>query len=255
MTVKGPIIKHTRRSWLKLGLLTVCLVVFYTISYCVNSFFGGYWSQPEMDGRDRYSFGLAMPTAIMWQPRFGHEAIGNLNHLGAFYTPLIRVDRRFFHPTIYLSDDEGFKKASDLPTSKVHPFWRDEHRTSIAAEVHPVEPRHALECKLRLAGSDLPRTLTEIWISRELAKALGTTAPSNFTETSFEDHHTYFNRTYVRWVGQLPLVRDRDVTVFLPFQGFDSNAVGVILFQSELNTKSGVHPPRVTTVKFQYTPP
>jgi len=102
-------------------------LLIYVASYCLDSFLGGYWMKPEMDGRDRYSFGFAMPTAILWQPRVGHEALGTGDFIGAFYRLLIRVDRRFVHPPLYISDKDGFDRASNLPISSLHPHWREEY--------------------------------------------------------------------------------------------------------------------------------
>lgn len=206
--------------------------------------------QPQMDGRDRYTFGLAMPTAIMWQPRFGHEAIGHLNFLGAFYTLLIRIDRRFIHPTIYVSDDSGIEKAAHLPISKVHPLWRDDYVTDFKAITARDNSAHAIQCRLRLTGSDHPRTLTEIWISRELSKALGASAPSNFTEKSFEDYDKYHKEKYVRWTGKLPLLRDQEITLFVPTE-HPSEGTGTIRFQCELSEQSQIYSTKTAIVKLQ----
>ena len=67
----------------------------YVSIYLVNSFLGGYWTVPERDGRDKYSFGLSITDAILWQPRFGHESLGHWDYAGAVFVPLIRLDRRF----------------------------------------------------------------------------------------------------------------------------------------------------------------
>ena len=96
----------------------------YVISYCLDSFFGGYWEKPEMDGRDRYSFGLAIPTAILWQPRWGHLAIGDYDFLGMSYAPLIWLDRMCVHRTLYVADPAGFDRASHLSRGQIHPDFR-----------------------------------------------------------------------------------------------------------------------------------
>ena len=101
------------------------VVVFYVLSYGLNSILGGYWARPEMDGHDRYSFGLAMPTAILWQPRWGHQAIGRSDFLGMSYSALIWLDRRYVHPTIYLSAPDGFDRAGHLSRAQLHPNFRD----------------------------------------------------------------------------------------------------------------------------------
>ncbi len=105
--------------WVFWGILTL-----YVVSYCFDSFCGGYWAKPEMDGRDKYSFGLAMPTAILWQPWVGHQALGNSDFLGSFYAPLIWLDRRYAHPTVHISDDGGLERAIHMSRAEIHPHFR-----------------------------------------------------------------------------------------------------------------------------------
>ncbi len=235
-----------KRSWRRLSRVLVFIVLLYVTSYFVDSFCGGYWTQPEMDGRDRYSFGLAMRTAILWQPRFGHEAIGNLNYLGVFFTPLIRFDRRFIHPTLYVGDEE----VGRLPRSKVHPVWRDIYFTDFTAIASRNETAKVIECKLRLAGSNRIRTLTEIRIPRELLNALGASSPSNFTEKSFEDYEKYNKKNYIRWIGKLALRRDEDVTLIIPAQ-HPNDGTGTIRFYCELDEKSEIYSTIVSYAKLQ----
>ena len=106
--------------WVLCGALAI-----YSLSYCFNSSLGGYWVKPEMDGQERYSFGLAMPAAILWQPRWGHKALGQTDLLGVSYAPLIWLDRRCVHSTIHLSDDDGFQRVSHLARAQIHPEFRD----------------------------------------------------------------------------------------------------------------------------------
>jgi hypothetical protein len=111
-------------AWVCLGV-----VAFYAVLYCIDSSLGGYWAKPEMDGRDRYSFGLAMPTALLWQPRWGHKALGQTDLLGMAYAPLIWLDRRCVHSTIYLTDDNGLQRASHLARAQIHPDSQDMYDT------------------------------------------------------------------------------------------------------------------------------
>lgn len=212
------------------GFLTfaVCVSI-YVVSYILNSFFGGYWLIPEMDGRDRYSFGLSMPTAIMWQPRLGHEAIGNFDFLGIFYKPLIRFDRKFVHTTIYLSEDDGEKTISNLKIAQVHPHWRDEYATKVTAIGIRDESGQVIRCTFRYTGSDHPREIAEIKIRKELAKAWGVSPPSGFVEKSFEDYQKYQQEHYVRWVGKLALPKDQDVILAIPMKQ-PKAGVGRIVF-------------------------
>lgn len=67
-----------------------------------------------------------MTVAIMWQPRLGHNALGQLDYLGAFFGPLISLDRAWIHPTHYMFDDGFDAWLRALPPSKVHPKFREE---------------------------------------------------------------------------------------------------------------------------------
>ena len=193
--------------------------------------------RPEMDGRDRYTFGLAIPTAILWQPRFGYLALAPHDSLGAIYAPLIRIDRRFFHPTIYIFDDEKDTKASSLPIFKVHPFWRDAYLTRFRATALPIDEKRVIECNLLLTGTRRPHELTELRISRELVMALGVTAPTNFTQLDWTDHQSWRSNRYVRWVGKVPLVTNQNTTLLIPIQRFDGRATGEIWFTCEDESK------------------
>jgi len=208
---------HRWKEGIRKGVLCVSVCVFvYGTSYIPNSFFGGYWIIPEMDGRNRWSFGLAMMDAIMWQPRFGHEAIGHLDYLGVIYKLLIRLDRKYVHPTIHLYDD-GFEKiVSGLKVSQVHPYWRDEFITKVTAVASRIESQEAIRCTLHYSGSDHPRTISEIRMPRGLAKVSELSPPASFIERDFEDYQKYEREHYIRWVGKLVLPIDQDVVLVIP---------------------------------------
>jgi hypothetical protein len=212
-----PLTRDRVRKNIRKGLLTflVCVSI-YIASYTLNSFFGGYWLVPEMDGRDRWSFGLAMMDAIMWQPRFGHEAIGRSDYLGTFYTPLIRFDRKFVHTTIHFFDKDFDQRFLNLKVSQVHPHWRDEFVTKITAAAIRNESEKTIRCTLHYTGSDHPRIISEIWMPRELAKVLEVTPPNGFIEKDFEDYQKYDTKHYIRWVGKLALLKDQDMTLAIP---------------------------------------
>jgi hypothetical protein len=169
-----------------------------------------------MDGRDRYSFGLAMPTAFMWQPRFGHEALGDVNFFGAFYTPLIRFDRKFVHPTIYLSDKNFDQKFSSLKVSQVHPHWHDDFLTKITATAREDETNKVLYCTFHYNGSDYPRAITEIKMKRALADELAVSSPDGFIQKPYEGGYQFLNTNYIHWVGKLPLSKNQDITLQFP---------------------------------------
>ena len=193
------------------SFLTFAVCVFiYVVSYILNSFLGGYWLVPEMDGRDRLGGFWALHTAIMWQPRFGHEAMGHLDYLGALYTPLIQLDRKLIHPTIYISDDKGEKKISNLKASEVHPHWRDEFLTKVTVTVTRDESNKVIQCVFRYTGSDNPREIVEIEMRRALADSMGVSPPNGFLERPYEGRSEFLKTNYVYWYGKLPLAKDRD---------------------------------------------
>ena len=186
----------------------------YFLSYVADSYFGGYWLRPEMDGRDRIVF--AMQNAVMWQPRFGHESIGHQDFLGFLYTPLLRLDRKFVHATLYTTEDAGNKKLNAMKLSQVHPYWRDEFVTRITTVGVRDEASHALRCTFHFAGADHPRAVTEIKISIELAKACDLSPPKGFAVKPLEEYQKHFMQHYIRWVGTLNPPKDQDVILTIP---------------------------------------
>ena len=102
------------------------MTLFYFVSFALNSCFGGYWNKPERDGRDRWSAGLSMPTAVLWQPRFGYWALYRSDWLGGFYAPLIRLDREFVHRSRYVTDPSFFEWSTKTTSADWHPRFRTE---------------------------------------------------------------------------------------------------------------------------------
>ena len=101
----------------------------YVVAYVLNSALGGYWLAPSRDGHFRFKQefgGFSMTVAIMWQPRFGHNALEHLDYLGFLFEPLILLDRAWVHPTHYLIDDDFDSWLKQLPPSKVHPKFRED---------------------------------------------------------------------------------------------------------------------------------
>lgn len=84
----------------------------YLGSYVAVSSAGGYdFSQ---SGRMRYGFGLSVsdvsiwhPAGVWWEPYVDVRGNGTSRGtiLGYFYSPLIRLDRRYVHPTEQLFDE------------------------------------------------------------------------------------------------------------------------------------------------------
>ena len=114
----------TPRRVRRVVLALVLLLLLYVVSFALNTYSGGYWDRPERDGHDRYSFGLSMSTAVLWQPRFGYWTPFRSDWLGTFYSPLIRLDRKFLHPTRYLSDPSFDSWVEASAVSDWHPRFR-----------------------------------------------------------------------------------------------------------------------------------
>lgn len=77
-------------------------IIIYFISYVINSNAGGYWKTPESDGSHSV-LGMELKTALLWQPRFGYQSKTETDIIGAFYYPLIKLDRVVWHRTKYLN--------------------------------------------------------------------------------------------------------------------------------------------------------
>jgi hypothetical protein len=85
-------------------LAIAALLVAYIGSYICLAFRGQwYWSQ---NGEHRYTFGLAASDVERWFPAWAHwepfrDVYGNSTSRGDlsgyFYSPLIRLDRKWFH--------------------------------------------------------------------------------------------------------------------------------------------------------------
>jgi hypothetical protein len=121
--------KKRRENFKKISKGILLAIAIYVVAYVLNSATGGYWMIPGRDGRMRFKSelgGLSMTVAIMWQPRFGHNALGQLDYLGAFFDPLISLDRAWIHPTHYMIDDGFDAWLKDLSPSRVHPQFREE---------------------------------------------------------------------------------------------------------------------------------
>lgn len=103
----------------------VSVFVFYVLSYVINSAHGGYWLEPELDGRTEKLYGIvALKTAIMWQPRYGYKVQTYTEGLGSFYAPLIFLDQHFVHKTRYLGQKGTDEWIDSLPESMIHPRFR-----------------------------------------------------------------------------------------------------------------------------------
>ncbi len=231
-------LKWRREIRKTLLVLIVCIGV-YALSYIVDSFFGGYWIVPEMDDRDRWSFGLAMHTAFLWQPYLGHEAIGHFDTLGVLYKPLIQIDRRLVHPTIYLLDTNG-SEIANLRTSQVHPYWRDEYFSKVTVTAVRDEISQTIKCTLHYANSNHPREITEIRISHQLADAMQVSAPEGFSLQALTNTYYKIVAKYdVVWTGVEPLYKDQDVIVTIPTKNPLAGAGRIVFYYARTDDSSG----------------
>lgn len=104
----------------KLIACIAIISVIYITSYIFLSLSGEY--DISMTGKIRYSFGLALIDCQKWRPKYlifyvykdvsGQLAFGDYNIGGLIYSPLIILDRTFWHKTIYYFDQEF--KESDI---------------------------------------------------------------------------------------------------------------------------------------------
>lgn len=92
-------------------LMVACLALAYVGSYVALSAAGDY--RASQTGKLRYNGRLSVTDVYHWQPRFMwwepfHNVYGRDtsrgNLAGYFYSPLIRMNRAWFHPSQYLSD-------------------------------------------------------------------------------------------------------------------------------------------------------
>src|ERR1041384_790834 len=127
---------------------TFVILFLYVISFLFNTVAGGYWLTPETGGSHKWSFGLSMPTLILWQPYFGYDAPNNTSIAGYIYLPLIALDRRLWHPTMDLINDEQeiFEKIN-FHTIKVHPRFQERPPSPEIQRRRSEERRVGKECR------------------------------------------------------------------------------------------------------------
>ena len=117
--------KPARLRFITMGFVSA--LILYIASYTIDTACGGYWGTAERDGRDKYTFGLSIPTAILWQPYFGYNAKFNSDFIGNLYSPLVAIDRFKWHRTKYVTDQSTFEWLNHEATiSDFHPSFRDE---------------------------------------------------------------------------------------------------------------------------------
>ena len=104
----------------KVTVTLILLVGLYLVTYALDSMSGGYWPKPVSGGKYTYSSGLSASTAILWQPYYGYNSPYEVTLLGRLYSPLINLDRKWWHKNKDLAEDEHeiFGKTSSL---RIHP--------------------------------------------------------------------------------------------------------------------------------------
>jgi hypothetical protein len=108
-----------------LSCLFVALLVWVAI-YIVNSYNGGYDLKFDshrvydpLEGTFKYS------VEMKWRPFMGRSDSHGTDVVGAVFSPLISLDRRFVHRSIDVNSDEGLRRVKELPLDLVHPSDRD----------------------------------------------------------------------------------------------------------------------------------
>lgn len=106
----------------KLFIYITVISVIYVISYIFLSLSGEYYI--SMTGEIRNSAGFALIDCQEWGPKFlafdvykdvsGRLALRGWNIGGLIYSPLIVIDRKFWHKTIYY--DQEFKERQKPPS-------------------------------------------------------------------------------------------------------------------------------------------
>ena len=96
------------------------MLLTYIGSYVALSAAGGY--RASQSGRLRYSFGFSVTDVYHWQPAVGRwEPFRDISGrdttrgdpLGYFYSPLIRLDRKWRHPSRYVFDGSPATRPSE----------------------------------------------------------------------------------------------------------------------------------------------
>jgi hypothetical protein len=96
----------------------------YVGTYSIFSLYGGYcYSQ---SGDLRYYGTMSVSDIVQWEPQgcwyqaefrnINGEIVSRGNDWGYFYSPLIRIDRKYFHKTMTLQEFENGAKETRSPT-------------------------------------------------------------------------------------------------------------------------------------------
>ncbi|MBL9155018.1 MAG: hypothetical protein JNK37_21230 [Verrucomicrobiales bacterium] len=93
--------------------------------YCVNSILGGYGIYPNPSKKYVHRSGLRIPSSIDWYPYFGYDGKLGKNSLSeAIQAPFIWADRRYWHKSKDIADDDFEDWLSKIEIEKIHPADR-----------------------------------------------------------------------------------------------------------------------------------
>jgi len=87
--------KKTRNRKITIALWSA--IALYAISYCGLSLLGDYSKFLSRSGKLRYESGLSAADIREWQPYGIVKYSDRCNFLGVFYSPLVDIDRNFWH--------------------------------------------------------------------------------------------------------------------------------------------------------------
>lgn len=62
--------------------------------------------------------GLSMCDAIKWKPVYGDWLVNDGDVWGYVFYPLLMLDREYWHETHYITDEDFFEWARNVPKDK-----------------------------------------------------------------------------------------------------------------------------------------
>ena len=114
----------------KVFKVVLVLAIVYLGLYSFDSVCGGYLMRLETDPAERYQVGeysfAARRTAVLWQPWIGYSSHDHSDLAGFVFYPLIWIDRKVWHKTMYATDPEVQNEIDNLSPLRVHPESRRE---------------------------------------------------------------------------------------------------------------------------------
>jgi len=93
----------------KIAVALWSIIGLYALSYCVLSLLGAYSNLLSRSGKHRYESGLSAADVREWQPYGVVNYSDRHNVLGVIYSPLIDLDRRFWHQPIDAFHELGWE--------------------------------------------------------------------------------------------------------------------------------------------------